>query len=119
MNAKLQAIATALPVLPGKTNEWKKVVHEATGPRRAELDEMHRRLGLTGAYWFLQQTPNGDVALVVLEGEGAPTAIPEWSKSTQPFEVWFRDAIGATYGIDFTAPPPGPAPEMFYEFHNK
>lgn len=113
----MQATATALPVLPGKTNEWKKVVNEATGARRAELDEMHRRMNLTNTYWFLQQTPNGDIAIVVLEGEGAPTALANWAKSNQPFEVWFRDAIGATYGIDFSVPPPA-MPEVFYEFHN-
>lgn len=113
----MKAIATALPVLPGKTNEWKKVVREATGARRAELDEMHRRLNLTGTYWFLQQTPNGDIAIVVLEGEGAPTALLEWAKSDKPFDAWFRGAIGATYGLDLSIPPPGPAPELFYEYH--
>jgi len=30
----MSAIATSLPILPGKTEEWKRVVQEATGPRR-------------------------------------------------------------------------------------
>jgi len=49
----MSAIASALPILPGKTEEWKRVVQEATGRRRTELDDMHRRLGIRSASWFL------------------------------------------------------------------
>ena len=113
----MSAIATALPILPGKTEEWKRVVQEATGPRRAELDEMHRRLGVRSANWFLQPTPDGAIGIVYLEGEGATEAFAKWGQSRHPFDVWFKQGIGATYGIDFNAPPPGPAPQIMYEFH--
>ena len=112
----MSAVATSLPILPGKTEEWKRIVREATGPRRAELDDMHRRFGLHTVHWFLQPTPMGDIAIVYLEGEGAETAFPKLGQSQQPFDAWFRNSIGATYGIDLSAPPPGPGPEMVYEF---
>jgi hypothetical protein len=66
--------------------------------------------------WFLQPTPNGDVGIVYLEGDGADTAFAAWGQSQHPFDVWFKQSIGATYGIDFSAPPPGPAPLMMYDF---
>jgi hypothetical protein len=112
----MSATASALPILPGKTEEWKHIVKEATGPRRAELDDMHRRLGLRSARWFLQRTPMGDLAIVYLEGDGAADAFAKWGQSQHPFDTWFRKSIGAVYGMDLSAPPPSPAPESMYEF---
>jgi mannose-6-phosphate isomerase-like protein (cupin superfamily) len=114
----MSATASALPILPGKTDEWKRVVAEATGKRRAELDDMHKRLNIRAAHWFLQPTPNGDVAIVYLEGDGAELAFAAWGQSQHPFDMWFKQSIGPTYGIDFNVPPPGPAPMMMYEFHS-
>ena len=112
----MTAIASALPILPGKTEEWKRVVQEATGPRCTELDDMHLRLGIRSASWFLQHTPGGDVAIVYLEGEGALEAFAKLGQSKHPFDLWLKQSIGATYGIDFNAPPPSPSPQMMYEF---
>jgi hypothetical protein len=105
----------ALPILPGKTEEWRRVIQETTGPRRSEVDNMHSRLNISKANWLLQQTPHGDLAIVVLEGEGAAEAFPKLGQSNHPFDVWFKEKIGATYGIDLSAPPPGPAPALMYE----
>lgn len=114
----MSVIANAIPILPGKTEEWKRLVAEATGPRRAELDDMHHRLGIRSASWFLQQTPAGDIAIIYLEGDGAEQAFAKWGQSQHPFDIWFKQSIGPTYGIDFNAPPPGPAPQVVYELHN-
>jgi hypothetical protein len=108
--------AIALPILPGKTEEWRRVVQEATGPRRNEVDDMHRRLNIRQANWFLQQTPHGDLAIVVLEGDGAAEAFPKLGQSNEPFDVWFKEKIGATYGISLSEPPPGPPPMQMYEY---
>ena len=116
MTTVTTTVATALPILPGRSEEWRRIVQEATGPRRAELDDMHRRLGVDRATWVLQQTPHGDLAIIVLEGAGAPQAFPKWGQSQHPFDVWFKEKIGATYGLDLSQPPSGPAPETLYEF---
>lgn len=113
----MSTVATALPILAGKTEDWKRVVQEATGPRRAELDDMHRRLGIRSANWFLQLTPGGNIGIICLEGEGAAEAFAKWGQSQHPFDLWLKQSIGPTYGIDFNAPPAGPAPQMMYEFH--
>jgi hypothetical protein len=112
----MTTVATALPILPGKTEEWRRTVQEATGPRRSELDDMHRRLNVHKANWFLQQTPQGDVAIVVLEGEDAAEAFAKWGQSRHALDMWFKEKIGATYGLDFNQPPPGPLPAMMYEY---
>ena len=112
----MTTVAMALPILPGKTEEWRRIVQEATGPRRSEIDDKHSRLNVRSANWFLEPTPNGDVAIVVLEGEGAAEAFPKWGQSRHPFDVWFKEKIGPTYGINFDEPPPGPPPALMYEY---
>ena len=47
----------------------------------------------------------------------AGAALPKWGQSREPFDLSFKEKIVATYGIDFNAPPPGPAPEVFYDYH--
>lgn len=112
----MSTFAVAIPILPGKTEEWRRIVQEATGPRRAEVDAMHRQLNVGQANWILQATPNGDVAIVILQGEGASEAFAKLGQSNQPFDVWFREKIGATYGLNLSEPPAGPPPAVMYEF---
>jgi hypothetical protein len=65
----------------------------------------------------LNQTPGGDMAIVVLEAPDAAAAFGQWAMSQDPFDQWFKREVGALYGIDLNQPPAGPAPEMFYEYH--
>ena len=112
----MSTFAIALPIQPGKTEEWRRVLQELTTTRRRDTDDLHKRLGLRKADWFLQQTPHGDLALVVLEGEDAAARFAAWGGSQLPFDLWMKGALGPTYGIDFNKPPAGPLPEGVYEY---
>ncbi len=114
----MSSMAVALPILPGKTAEWQKLIGDLTSQRRGELDGFHRRFGFTRANWYLNQTPGGDVAIVVLEGPNAEAGFGQWAMSQDPFDVFFKREVGALYGIDFSQPPAGPAPEMVYEYRS-
>ena len=115
----MSSLAVALPILPGKTPAWQRLIGEVTTNRRAELDGFHRRLGLARVNWYLNQTPGGDIAIVVLEGPDAAAAFGQWGMSQDPFDLWFKREVGALYGIDFNQPPTGPAPEMVYEYRSQ
>jgi hypothetical protein len=112
----MSSLAVALPILPGKTPEWRRLIEEVTKARRAEVDSFHRRFGFTRANWYLNQTPGGDIVIVALEGPDAAGGFQQWAMSTHPFDTWFKQQLGALYGIDFNRPPAGPAPEMVYEY---
>ena len=112
----MSSMAVALPILPGKTSEWQRLIGEVTTARRSEVDEFHRRFGFTRANWYLNQTPGGDLAIVVLEAPDAAAAFGQWAQSSHPFDQWFKQQLGPLYGIDFNQPPAGPAPEMVYEY---
>ena len=115
----MSSVAVALPILPGKTAAWQKLIGELTTNRRADLDNFHRRFGLTRADWYLNQTPGGDVAIVVLEGPDAAGAFMQWGASQDPFDLYFKGEVGPLYGVDFNQPPAGPAPQQVYAFRSE
>jgi hypothetical protein len=85
----MPTFAAALPLLPGKTDDWKRMVEEIAGPRRADFEDFHRRVGLTKENWYLQPTPQGDLVIVYLEGE-IPQCFQRFATSDHPFDRWFR-----------------------------
>ncbi len=65
----MASLASAFPILPGKTELWKHFSQEMVGPRRSEHEASRKRLGVTREVAYLQQTPQGDMAVVYLEAQ--------------------------------------------------
>ena len=107
-------LAIALPCLPGGAERLRALARECSGPRQAEFADFHRRVGLSAERWFVQQTPQGDLCIVTLEGDPAG-AMAKLGSSQRPFDVWFREAVKGVHGVDFAAPLPGPAPVQVFE----
>jgi hypothetical protein len=108
------SVAIAIPLLPGKTEEWRSFTDAVKGPRRGELDDFHRRVGLTTENWYLQKTPMADVVIVYLEGD-IPDCFARFASSEHPFDRYLKHVWLSTEGIDFNQPLPGLAPEAVYD----
>jgi len=67
---------------------------------------------------FLQQTPQGDLVLVTLEGDHPETAFVEFGKRTDPFAMWFKQQVSEIHGMDLSLPPPGPMPQQVIDSHS-
>lgn len=103
----MPAITFAVPILPGQTEAWKQAVQEMIGPRWSEFEESRRRMGLTREVVSLQQTPEGDYAVVCLEGDD-PSSVPgQYLNSDEPFDRWFAETILiGTIAMDASQPLP-------------
>ena len=113
MNMASQVIV--VPVLPDKLEDWKKWIAVLNGSRKADFDDYNKRYGITGHRVWLVQTPDGGhLAVVLLEGEGAPTIMGRLATSNHSFDVEFKNQISAAHGIDFTQPPP-PSPKLLLD----
>ena len=112
----MKTIAFAVPILPGKTEQWKAFAAEIVGARRDEFEHSQKELGLTTENWYLQQTPQGDMAIVYMEGKDPAASLAELSKSQGSFEVWFKEQALEIHGIDFNQPMPGPISEVINEW---
>jgi len=105
--------AFAVPIKSGKGEAWKSWTGEATGPRKAEFDDMNQRYDLTTHAAWLQDNPDGSqIAVVVLDGSGASEFLGKLAGSDHAFDTWFRSNIEDVHPMDLSAPPP-PAPVRF------
>jgi len=103
------------PILEGKLEAWKAWAAELTGPRRAELDSYNQRYGLTRHDVWIAETPMGPAAVVLHEGPGADDVMAKLGSSTNSFDLWFADKVKEIHGLDLSAPPPGPVPELYLQ----
>ena len=112
----MASVAFVAPILPGKLEAWKRFNNEINGPRRKEFEDQQKRSGITRHRVWLQQTPGGDMALVVQEGEDPQRAMEALATSTDAFDVWFRERIKDIHGLDLSQPLPGPLSELFIDY---
>jgi hypothetical protein len=114
--SRTASLAFVFPLTPGKVEERRCWGEEMLGPRRWEYQAFCHRLGLTEQRIYLQQTPQGEVAIVYLEGDDLPRAFQELRTSQDPFVAWFRqrakDLLG---GLDLTQISPGSLSKLVFD----
>jgi hypothetical protein len=116
---KLQSLAFALPILPGKTDESRRLAETLNGPRRGEKEDFLRRGGVATESWYLQSTTQGDMLILYLEGEDIGRAFQVLIASGGPFERWYKEQLLSIHGIDFNQPLPGPIAEPILEVQGR
>lgn len=104
-------LALAVPIVSGKLDQWRAVMRDLAGPRGAEWQAQRRQLQMRERIFF-QNTPNGALAIVVLEGGDLPGAMRAIGTADDEFSRWLRQQVLETEGLDLAAPPPGPLPEL-------
>jgi hypothetical protein len=107
-------VAMAIPILPGKTDQWRHFVGELAGSRRDEYVTSRQHAGVHERA-FLQSTPQGDLVIVTVEGTDPAGAISQFGASGNPFTQWFREQVLEIHGFDLAQPMPGPLPELLID----
>jgi len=96
-----QSICFAAPLLPGTTAaDREEMLACNEGDRREEHDASRRRHGITRECVWIQSTPVGDFAVVLIESPDLSTALLGLATSGDPFDVWFRSHLMAVHGMD-------------------
>ncbi len=111
-------LAIAIPILPGKTPQWKKFTNELKTTRLTEFIESRKKLNVQERTFF-QSTPQGDTVIVTLEGENPREAFMRFGQSTDAFTKWFVSQVKEVHGIDLTNPPTGALPELVVDSNAK
>jgi hypothetical protein len=105
----MPSVAFASPILPGKTDADRSAMESvARGERKADHEASRQRLGISREAVWIQQTPNGDLAVIYLEADDLRAAFAGLGSSEEPFDVWFREVLRDVHGIDLAQgfPPP-------------
>ena len=104
----------AFPILPGKADAARAFASEVAGSRKAEFNEMQKRVGTTRETWNLQETPAGAFMLVWFDGN-VEQAFGDLATASDDFTVWFRGQIKGLTGIDMSEPAEG-GPELLVDW---
>jgi hypothetical protein len=107
----MSLFAIVVPLLPGKTEPWRRFIADLNGPRHAEFAASRRRLGIH-EQTFLQQTPMGDMVIVTLEGDDPQGAFARFGAGTDEFTRWFLQQVKELHGMDLTQAADAPMPEQ-------
>ena len=106
----------ALPILPGQTEAARAFLTELEGTRKAAYAASEGHLGLTKEVWAIQAGPQGDLYVVYFAGADVLSAFQQFAASQDDFDVWFKERVRATTGLDLNTPPPGPPSEILSDF---
>ncbi len=103
----MAATVFAAPILPGKTDAWKAAAAEIAGPRKQEYLQARRDLVITKEVAALQQSPQGDFVCVYIEASSVSGILEKMVAATDPFHVWFAQAVlKDCHGIEASGPIP-------------
>lgn len=106
----------AVPILPGKTDAWRKAIAEIKGPRWQAYKESRKKLGIKREQVCLQHTPQGDMVVVHMDAKDPAGVMPVMLAGAVGFDFWFLEAVLRTaHGLDPKAPAPPPT-EVVLDF---
>ena len=97
-----------LPILPGKEDVDREMLASLStpGPARDAYVAARSAQGLERETVWHQKTPDGTLAIIVLEGGDVQSALGVSATSDDPFHQQFREFVKDVHGVDLANDPP-------------
>lgn len=95
-------IAYALPILPGQSGRAGSFEQELTPELRVRYEELNREQSVRRHMEWVQQTPMGDVLIVVFDVDTPERMFRTFADDG--YDRWWRDRVLAIHGFDPGAP---------------
>jgi len=112
----MTTISFATPILPGKLETWRRFNQETLGTMAEGHDALNQRAGVTRELAWLQQTPEGDMAIIFMEVSRPDQLFAELATSDDPYAAWFRQQTLDIHGLDLTQIADAPMPELAFNW---
>lgn len=107
-------LALTIPILPGKTEQFKKFTNDLKTTRKKEFNESRKTLGVQERTFF-QSTPKGDMVIVTLEGENPQGAFEKFNEKNDEFTKWFTSQVKEIHGLDLSQKQTASFPELIVQ----
>jgi len=104
-------IAMAVPILPGKTEQFHQFTKKLTGEKAQEFKTSREKLEVRERVFF-QETSHGDFAIVTLEGKNPESTLSKLGEGKDTFTKWFVSEVKEIHGIDLTDMPKDETSEL-------
>jgi hypothetical protein len=102
----------SIPIRPEKNDAAREFLAELEGPRKSAYAQSEQRLKITREIWAIQHTPNGNQYVVFFQAPDVGRAIGQFVASRDEFDMWFKNQVLDTTGVDVTQLPPEPLSEV-------
>lgn len=104
----MPTLAFAMPILPGKESTDRENIKRMTtpGPEHDEFVAARRAQGIRREAVWHQTTPDGTLAVVLMEADDIDAAMGRMMTSDDPFEQKFREQVKDVHGVDLASDPP-------------
>ena len=79
-----------------------------SGARRADTDKFYRQYGVSHESVYMQETPHGNLLIVVTTIEDQHQAAPLFKAACGEFHTWFKAQLLHLTGVDVNVTPLGP-----------
>lgn len=99
MNGRF-TILFAAPILPGKSENWRRWLQEIMELRRSQYEESRRRLGITDERVWIAETVNGNVVIIAVVAAHPEQLLLQIATSDLPFDRWYREQLLILQGFD-------------------
>jgi hypothetical protein len=96
----MPTVAFAAPYVPGGLDIDRAAMASIQNERKDAHHASRQRAGITREEVWIQPTPMGDLAIVVLEADDLEKAFATIATSNDPFDQWFRGTVQQAHGID-------------------
>lgn len=93
-------IASAIPLLPGKSEVWRRWVQELQGSRHSEYAEFLRRHGISEAHFWISETNGRELVIAYLVAQDPHALESALAMSQHPFDAWYRQKLQEFHGLD-------------------
>ena len=110
-----QLVALAFPVLAGNEGMARDFVSSVKDKHKEHHNSSKKRRVKREA-WFLQQLPGSSTLISFIETDDVEKALSDFSRSTDPFDVWLKDSAKSITGIDLSMPRKDPVPETLLSY---
>lgn len=97
----------ALSIVEGKSAAAHAFLQELESARKSDYADSEQRLGITKEVWAIQQTPMGELFVIFFQAPDIAGAVGTFVGSRDAFDLWFKDQVKDTTGVDLNVPPPG------------
>jgi hypothetical protein len=109
--------AFVAPIQPGKTAEFRQFMAELGGSRKKDYEDSRKNAGFRRENVFLQQTPMGEMVVVVQESETEQGALDSLRSMKDPFNMWFFQRMKDIHGVDMVGTDV-PANELLLDYRS-
>lgn len=100
------ALILVAPILPGKTEAWRRFVQETSELHRHEYEASRRHLGIVAEWLWLVTIERRETAVIAVMATHPERIWGEIAVSERLFDLWYRQQLVRLLGIELPSVPP-------------